>query len=172
MDSFTYGEPVAGAYNRHLTSLTGAYNNNHSNVHVWYHGTIDQGTPASYYDVDCGHTITITETMRQNWWNNYESRGTRAGFYCSLLLGGDRLSSAQPAGAGTARIRDGYNQWWDFGAGTSNNRTALPSNNGNWPNVIKLNLTGTNLMVYGQSNAVTLYIQWLKPSSSNATVNI
>jgi len=41
------GEPVAGAYNRHLTSLSGGYESvtsvavEHSNVHLWYHGTLD-----------------------------------------------------------------------------------------------------------------------------------
>jgi hypothetical protein len=172
IDIFTDGQSVAGAYNRQLTSLLGAYNDNHKNVHVWYHGTIDLATPASYYDVGAGSVVGITEAMRQSWWNNYEQRGAKTGFQFSLLQGGNRLSSDEPDGPGTSRIKDGYNQWWDFGAGSSVNRTALPANNGNWPNVVKFNLAGTNLIAFGQSNAVTLYVQWAKPATSNATIQI
>src|SRR6185503_17230053 len=67
---------------------------------------------------------------------------------------------------------DGYNQWWDLGAGLANNRTVLPLNNGNFPNLIKFNLAGTNLMAQGESNSVTLFHQWAKPASSNASVSI
>jgi hypothetical protein len=172
IDLITTGEPVAGAYNRQLTSLGGGYDDNHSNVHVWYHGTIDLQTPASYFDVDSGRVISITETMRQTWWNSYELRGDFAGFYYTLLARGDRFSTNRPDGPGTSQIRDGYNQMWDFGAGLSANRTSLPSNNGTWPNVIRLNLTGTNLVAIGQTNTVKLYYQWARPVTSNAIVSI
>ncbi len=144
------GEPVAGAYVRKLTTLGGGYGtgSEHSNVHLWYHGTIDWRDPAS--DTEA----TITGTQRTNWWVAYESQGTLAGFYYSLIGGGDRLSLDQPVGSAPAVIRDGYNQHWDLGAGLSadpTDRTLLPSNSGNWPNLIKLNRTDTNDVVQGQA---------------------
>jgi len=51
------GEPLAGAYNRYLSNLAGGYSQSHSDVHLWYHGTIDLLTPAS----DTQANITATE---------------------------------------------------------------------------------------------------------------
>ena len=67
------GEQVSGAYVRQLYNLDGGYINNpldifndtyeyHSNVHLWYHGTIDTNVPTSY-DLD-GDAATIDATMR------------------------------------------------------------------------------------------------------------
>ena len=135
------GEPVSGAYVRKLTNLNGGYGGTggaHSDVHLWYHGTIDWRTPTS----DTEASITATE--RAAWWVSYEQKGTNAGFEYSLIGGSDRLSSDRPLGVGNPAIRDGFNQWWDLGAGVSSNRTALTTNNGNWPNLIRLNRTTTN----------------------------
>jgi len=126
--------------------------------------SVDLRTPAD------DSVASITGSERQTWWTPYESQGATAGFYYSLIGAGDRLSGDQPAGA--ARIRDGYNQWWDLGAGTSNNRTALPLNSGSFPNLIKLNIAGTNLMAQGESNAVTFAYQLAKPASSNAAIRM
>ena len=160
------GESVSGAFNRNLTNLSNGYDCNHSDVHLWYHGTIDSRVPTT----DTQENLTSNE--RQSWWTPDESSGATAGFHYSLLGGGDRLSTNRPAGGNSARIRNGFNQRWDFGAGATNNRTALPSNSGDWPNVIKFNLAGTNLMAHGQSNTVSLYAQWVQPSASNATISI
>ncbi len=160
------GESVSGAYNRSLTDLGNGYDCNHSDVHLWYHGTIDWRVPTT----DTQENLTSNE--RQSWWAADESAGATAGFYYNLFGGGDRLSTNRPAGANAPRIRNGHNQRWDFGAGSTNNRTALPSNNGDWPNVIKFNLVGTNQMAHGQSNAVNLYAQWVQPATSNATIRI
>jgi hypothetical protein len=162
-----YGESVPGAYVRKLTNLDGGYSGaaaSHSDVHLWYHGTVDLRVPAS----DTEATLGVSE--RQTWWTGYESQGTNAGFYYSLIGAGNRLSTDQPAGS--AHVRDGYNQIWDFGAGTANNRVFLPANNGAWPNVLRFDLTGTNLVAQGQTNIARLYAQWARPATSNAVVGI
>src|SRR5205823_6155984 len=121
------GESIPGAYNRFLSNLQNGYSCNHSDVHLWYHGTID------WFDTPATDTqATITSSERQSWWTSYEAEGADAGFFYSLLGGADRLSGDEPAGAGNGQIRDGYNKVWDFGAGAAPNRYALASNNGGW----------------------------------------
>ena len=171
--SLIYGESVAGAYVRKLTSFSGGYSGTggeHSDVHLWYHGTIDTNIPASY--VEDGSTVTINSSMRTNWWNAYESRGAVAGFNYSLVGGGNRLSPDRPLGACAPAIVDGFNQFWDLGAGTANNRTALSTNSGNWPNLIRLNRAATNAVVQGQSTPLKFYYQWARPAISNATISL
>jgi len=159
------GEPVSGAYVRQLFNLSGGYGNDHSNVHLWYHGTIDFDTPAS------DGSASITSAERTNWWVAYEDEGVIAGFYYSLIGGGDRLSEDHPLGLPSdPAIVDGYNQWWNFGAGNSTNRTAVPSNNGTWPNIIKFNVTGTNVVTQGNLVVTTFYYQY--GGSSNLTAQI
>jgi hypothetical protein len=170
IDSLFKGETVAGSYTRQLTNLNGGYSGiggAHSDVHLWYHGTVDTNTSAS----DTVSTITVSE--RQAWWNTNENLGARAGFFYSLLGAGDRLSTNQPAGPNASRIRDGYNQRWNLGViGITNNRTALPANNGSWPNIITANLLNTNLVAFGQTNTVLLNYQWALPSAMNAAVSL
>lgn len=168
LDSFAFGEPVAGSYVRQLANLNGGYSGlggAHSDVHLWYHGTVDTNTPAT------DTSATITGSERQTWWNAYESAGVRAGFLYGRLGNGDRLSTNQPAGQGTSRIRDGYNQKWDLGAGNSGtNRTALPANNGSWPSLITLRLGGSNLVAFGQSNLLSASYQLAATNLGDAVV--
>jgi hypothetical protein len=162
------GEPVDGAYVRQLYNLSGGYNDTsvfgpyHSNVHLWYHGTIDLATPAN----DGTGGASITTEQRNDWWVTYEEEGTNAGFEYSLIGGGNRMSTEEPLGPGDSAIIDGYNQWWDFGAGNSANRTLLSANNGTWPNLIQFNVVGNNGVTAGQTIATKFYYQYGGASDS------
>ena len=146
------GQSVFGAYNRKLLDLSGGYSSSHSDVHLWYHGTIDLATPA-------GDTqATITASQRGAWWTSTEMSGAAAGFLYSLIGGGNRLSNLEPAGIGNGRINDGFNKNWDLGGGVAANRTALPANAGLWPNAIRFEL-GNFTIPAGESFDVTLYHQ-------------
>jgi hypothetical protein len=147
------GASEFGAYNRQLTSLSGGYTCPHSDVHLWYLGTIDLTTPTGNNDE------VISQSERATWWTQFEAAGAHAGFRYSRIGGGNRLSSAEPAGAGNGRIRDGMNQRWNFGAGATDNRTTLPANNRLWPNVIQVNLTGTNALSPGGSTSARVFLQ-------------
>lgn len=126
------GHHVDGSFNRHMPDLAGGYSfitGDHANIHLWYHGTINQSVPLT---VD---GVTLSANMATNWYTPGE-RGT-TGFFLSRIAGGDRLSSDTPAGVGTAMIRDGMNKIWPLGAGRSFNRTRV-LRSGDWPNPIRL----------------------------------
>lgn len=165
-----YGKAVAGAFVRKLTSLNGGYSDSttgpHSDVHLWYHGTVDWAVPTSDTEVN------LTASERSAWWTTNEVQGHKAGLLYSLIGEGDRTSMDQPVGQGFPMIRDGYNQWWDLGAGVANNRTTLPANNGNWPNLIKINRTTTNAVALGQGLPVKYYYQWVRAATNLATVSL
>ena len=166
-----HGFARAGAYNRRLTALQGGYwpdyINDHSDVHLWYHGTIDWNTPAN----DGNASVSTVE--RLFWWTSAEERGTNAGFLYSLIGGGNRMNTAAPVHPDSGRIVDGFNQRWDLGAGTAvNNRQILPSVLSSWPNVIRLNITGPLSLGQGQSTTVQFYYQWAFGAlETNATVS-
>ena len=167
------GEPASGAYNRNLIALSGGYTITdpatayHFNVHLWYQGTLDWITPTTYDDEN--DTATIDASMRTNWWVPYENGGTNAGFCYSLIGGSNRMTTVEPLGSGSPAVVDGYNQYWDVGAGLLKpNRTPLPTNNGTWANIIKFNVTGTNVVTVGDSISASLYYQY----AGNANVTL
>ena len=160
------GQSVFGAYNRKLLNLSGGYSSSHSDVHLWYHGTIDLATPAS------DTQATITASQRSAWWTSTEMSGATAGFLYSLIGGGDRLSNQEPAGTGNGRINDGFNRNWDLGGGMAVNRTALPANAGLWPNPILFALGSTGTIAAGESFDVTLYYQAGASAAGNIDLEI
>jgi hypothetical protein len=165
---FPQGQVVSGAYSRYLTNVAGGYPSGsaHSDTHLWYHGTVDLNTPAT----DTQATVSAAE--RANWWKSGEARGTNTGLFFSLIGKGDRLSTNEPAGPGTGRVRDGLNKMWDFGAGIGANRSTLPSNNGTWPNPIRLEIIGTNQFASGDPVPARLYYQYGSNALRSATVTL
>lgn len=152
------GNAVTGAYNRRLLNLNGANASAHSDVHLWYHGTIELGTPAT------DTQQTITSTIRSNWWTAAESSGASAGFHYSRIGGGDRLSSATPAGSGTDAIHAGYNRLWDLGAGTGANRSLVTGKNALWPSLITARRTSAASIPAG--NAFDLELRYQSDDTS------
>lgn len=163
------GEIVPGSAWRKQTVISGGYSfpyDGHSDVHLWYHGTIDLSMPAS--DTEA----SITSTMRTQWWTAVEQVGTNTGFIYTRLGGGNRLATLQPNGANSSPIRDGLNQKFDLGVGINNNRTSLAVNSGDWPNVIELNLLTTNPVPQGESAQLQIYFQWAQPASLQQDVQV
>lgn len=83
------GMSVVGAYNRYLTGIVDSdlpdsadagYFYEHSDVHLWYYGTIDTEAPTVNGDGE-----EITEAMRQGWWVDGEEYGAKTGFYFSQI---------------------------------------------------------------------------------------
>jgi len=167
---FVYGEPVFGAYIRKLYNLSGGYQNigdthyPHSNVHLWYHGTVDERNPANDSEA------SITGAEFSNWYFPYENAGFNAGFIYSLIGGGDRTSTNRPLGTGYPAIREGLNQAWDFGAGVTGNRNSLPANNGAWPNIVKFDILGTHTVPAGTSVSMKYFCQF--GTSTNQSTNV
>jgi hypothetical protein len=160
------GEPVFGAYVRQLYNLDGGYDEDHSNVHLWYHGTIAWATPTSDSEA------SISNAQRQAWWTLDEQQGTNAAFEYSLIGGSNRLSTDQPLGPGYPMIRDGFNQWWDLGAGVSGNRAAPSANNGTWPSLVRFDRMDTNPVAQGRTVLAKLFYQWAGPAGSSATLGV
>jgi hypothetical protein len=164
--SFPDGEFVPGAYNRFLSALAGGNDSNHSDMHLWYHGTIDLATPTQ------DNLAQISGAERNTWYTPGEARGTNTGYALSRIAGGNRLANIDPAGTTTNRIRQGLNQRWDFGAGSVNNRAALPANNGAWPNPITLSFASGNTALPGQQVILNLTAQTGTNASSLLTLHV
>jgi hypothetical protein len=151
------GRPVTGCYNRKLTSLSGGYGYfsgaNHSDVHAWYHGTVELGATANDGNID------ITNSMRDSWYASAESAGAATGFHYSRIAGGDRLSNASPVNSASGTIVDGYNQMWDLGAGVSANRDSLPTPVDPWPNLIIAKRTTSGPLTAGGQIPLQLHYQ-------------
>ena len=166
---FFDGQFIPNAHRRRQTTASGGYtlfSDWHSDVHLWYHGTIDLAPTASDTEVQ------FNSSMRDTWWAAVEQKGTNAGFIYTRLGGGDRLSNLQPNGADSSPIRDGINRNFELGAGIAANRTTLMFNIGDWPNVIKLNLLNTNSVSQGESAGLQIHFQWAQSAALTQTVQV
>jgi pimeloyl-ACP methyl ester carboxylesterase len=165
------GEFIPNAHRRRQTEESGGYNfpyNWHSDVHLWYHGTINLGTDIGNNDSG----ITITASMRNSWWTAAEQKGTNAGFIYSRLGGGNRFSTLLPNGANSTAINTGLNRNFDVGAGVAANRTALMFNQGDWPNVIRLDHASTNPVSQGAQADLQIYYQWARDAGQFMNVEV
>ena len=80
------GEKVNNVYDLQLSESVlsnGGYSYEHSDVHLWYHGTVDRRNPAS----DTEAQLTVSEFGA--WYVPYELTGGNTGFEWSLLGGGE-----------------------------------------------------------------------------------
>ncbi len=116
------GETVPGAYNAKLNEEVLdaglGYSSAHSNVHLWYHGTID--TTEGINDGE----VELTEANLATWYDSsHEMAGPRAetGYYYSRTGGGTRPSSGIAASLGGEGVRS--NLVWT---------------NAVWPNILGL----------------------------------
>lgn len=126
------GQIMSGAYNRPDLALDimfggyGGFVRLHSNVHFWYHGTLNTNTNASNGEV----TFTGTQ-MRQVWYPG-EALGTRTGYWLSRLGGGMQNRTVGAFATGMASV--------PLIAGPVMNRTyynpRLPATR-TWPSIIE-----------------------------------
>jgi hypothetical protein len=104
------GKRVNGSYPRPawwipFFDLVGGYTfptiaSEHSDVHLWYYGSINLSTPISD-----GSGGTITSGMRSDtgWWLTEEQSGAKTGHYFSRLRGGTYKGGTRPGSYGHPR---------------------------------------------------------------------
>ncbi len=130
------GESIANVYNLQLSEsvlTSGGYSYEHSDVHLWYHGTIDTSPTAS----DGAYTVPTS------WYGGVHPARDATGFYYSRLVGGQREIAGLSVELGGAA-----------------NRTTINWSNAQWPNVLELTVSGGNLQfVSGDPIPVSYYYQ-------------
>lgn len=121
-----------------------AYSYAHSDVHLWYHGTIDTGPDA------CDGEYCINQTMRNTWWTPPGSYIT-TGFYFSSLGGGSDQRPALTPGVAPEPVELLYNgsfeqgtlAGWTYHGGSVAGQIATES--GNWFGRIGAGQGGTSI---------------------------
>ncbi|MCL4199523.1 MAG: hypothetical protein KJZ69_18670 [Phycisphaerales bacterium] len=139
------GEPFFGAYNRELDDslLDGGWDGAHSDVHLWYHGSVDFLGPVvegneSGSRGEPGGWAELTDPMRDTWYDNgpgrYENGGRDTGYRYARPTGFDR------AGA-SAEVRRGLHE--DFGGWRpANEQRAIYWGGATWANILSLDVEG------------------------------
>jgi hypothetical protein len=105
--SYPAGQFVTGAYNKQLresflTSSGVGYSGSHSDVHLWYHGTIDIDGGIDDYE-ESVNAVDIVDWY--NAANNMPSPREGVGYYYSLIGGGDRTQRGDGLASATNRIQ-------------------------------------------------------------------
>ncbi len=107
---FPEGAPARGAFVRKLDAWgfnDGGYLLPHEDVHLWYHGTVETGSP-----VTSDGSASFDATTRAKWYAPSEDQGRRAGYHYALRAGGDRRSTFEPVDAASGYPLLGLNQLW------------------------------------------------------------
>jgi hypothetical protein len=140
--SIISGMDVDGAYNIQLDArcpglflcpLNGGYDSSHSDIHLWYHGTINYwDNPVKNGDSEDGKDIELNNEMRASWYsssNPDEIGGQKTGFYYSRLGGGNRKDS---------RAIQGYHNAKSFGGNGNRPSYVSDLSNAVWPNLVEI----------------------------------
>ncbi|MDX9910483.1 MAG: hypothetical protein RBS39_01490 [Phycisphaerales bacterium] len=153
LDLFIQGANLGTqAYDRTITSLPGGYSGisaDHSDMHLWYQGTID--TLGDAPDGDA----TLTNANRASWYLPGESLGTFAGFAYSRLALNARYSTQAPAGMD--QLIAGVHP----ALGGTGTRQSLSQANATWPNVLRI--TGPASLIPGREAAFN--VTYAEPDS-------
>lgn len=141
------GESVANTFNVQLVEsvLTGGYSNDHSNVHLWYHGTIDTSPTANDGDY----------TVPADWYGgSHPERDASGYFYSRIVEDNDSLvSDVRPASGLSTEL------------GGTSNRAAVNWSAAQWPNIVEVDVSASDLQFdVGEPISVTYYYQ--EPDSS------
>ncbi|OHB68763.1 MAG: hypothetical protein A2V70_01905 [Planctomycetes bacterium RBG_13_63_9] len=140
------GEPIANTHDVQLVEsiLTeGGYPFDHSNVHLWYYGTIDTSTdpPANNGDYD----------VPNDWYGGSHPSRTTSGYYFSRIVGGTRPGDGLSVDLRGDADRDAID--WDSAV---------------WPNLINLQIDASDLQwTAGEPIPASYYYQDV---DSDATV--
>jgi pimeloyl-ACP methyl ester carboxylesterase len=115
------GESIANVHDVNLSDsvlAVGGYSYEHSDVHLWYYGTIDtsEDPPANNGDAD----------VPNDWYGGENPERLTSGYASSRLVGGSRATDGL-----TAQFADG-----------SANRDSVIVTQPAWPNVLDLQVTG------------------------------
>jgi hypothetical protein len=140
------GEPVAQAHDVQLVEsiLAGGYSFDHSDVHAWYHGTVDTSTnpPANNGDFD----------IPNQWYGSPHPDRDTSGYDFSRIVGGSRPADGLAAALGGAALR-----------------TTVTPTSPAWPNLFQLEITDGDLdNTVGDSLSASLYHQ---DADSGATIS-
>jgi hypothetical protein len=140
------GEPVANVYDLQLTEsvlASGGSSFEHSDVHTWYHGTIDTSNAA--HDGD--------QAVPLGWYGGPHPARTATGFFYSRMVDGNRADAGMAASLG--------------GSAT---RSAISTAAADWPSVLELNLGGgLGTFAVGATIPVSFYYQSI---DSAATISL
>jgi len=130
------GDTVANTYTLQLDESVladGGYSYEHSDVHLWYHGTIDTSPTAG----DGSYSVPPA------WYGGVHPARVATGFFYSASVGGDRPGTGVSAALGGAAVR-----------------SAVDWSAADWPSILELTVDAADLpFAAGQPIPVSYYYQ-------------
>jgi hypothetical protein len=142
------GESVEDTYDVQLDESVlqaGGYSNEHSDVHLWYHGTIDTSANPPANDGD--------QDVPNQWYGGAHPAREGSGYYFSRVVGG---------------TRDAKGLAYEFGGEAI--RTSIDASQAVWPNVMDLEIDAEGLeFAVGDLVPTVFYSQ---DSDADATVTL